>query len=101
MPLKPLNFDGEKFAKKYNLDPFRDFYDDGKGDIICPSLPNLTNTDLLDCIIDPPRQINDDPEKALDEAIAVMENSAESPKSIAFISLSIAKYLKSKRNKLK
>ena len=45
-------------------------------------------------------KINDDPEKALDEAIAEMEKG-EGEKSIALIALSLAKYLKSKKNKLK
>lgn len=67
MPLKPHNFDGEKFAKKYNLDPFGDFYDDGKGNIICPSLPNLTDTDLLDCLLDPPRSVKTTAEEAIAE----------------------------------
>lgn len=90
--IKPVNFDGAKFAAKYNLDPFKDFWDDGKGNIIYPSLPNLTNADLLDCIVDPPNPytefdkpikapdfivatppIKDNPEEALDEAVAEME----------------------------
>jgi len=39
-------------------------------------------------------KINDDPEKALDEAIAEAEKGQGEPKSIAKISLSFARYLK-------
>ncbi len=46
-------------------------------------------------------KINDDPELALDEAIAEMEKGEVNTKSIALIALSLAKYLKSKKNKLK
>lgn len=48
----PYNFDGSKFAKKYNLSTF-EFYSDGVN-LICPSLDNLTSEDLVDCIADPP-----------------------------------------------
>lgn len=120
MPLKPEDFDGEKFAKKYNLDPFTDFRDDGKGNIICPSLPNLTDADLLDCIVDPPSPfikfdkpvlapdfivatppINPDPEQALLDAIAEMEKGEGSPKSLYIMLGGVTKYLKSKKDKLK
>lgn len=47
---KPADFDGVKFATKYGLDPMKDFYDDGNGNLICISLPNLTDADLLDCV---------------------------------------------------
>jgi len=116
----PPDFDGAKFAKKYSLDPLTDFYDDGHGNLACPSLPNLTETDLLDCIVDPPSpfiefdkpvaapdffvstpKINDDPELALDEAIAEMEKGEGTEKSIPLIVLSLAKYLASKKSKLK
>lgn len=78
MLTKPADFDGEKFAKKYNLDPFKDFCDDGKGHIICPSLPNLTDADLLDCVtvwvwVSPPYQEFDKPIKAPDFLIASPE----------------------------
>lgn len=59
----PEKFDGKKFADKYNLDPFVDFRGDGNGNLICPSLPNLLASDLLDCVVDttaqlsPPQQI--------------------------------------------
>ena len=45
--------------------------------------------------------IKDDPEEALLEAIAEMEKGQGNPKSVALIALSLAKYLKSKKNKLK
>jgi len=41
--------------------------------------------------------INDDPEKALDEAIKEMEKGVGSPKSIALIALSMAKWAKMER----
>lgn len=109
---KPTNFDGAKFAAKYNLDPFRDFYDDGNGNIICPSLPNLSDADLLDCVTDPPspyevfkkpivapaiyaddifvssRKIKDDPEEAFAEALVETGKAQGEPKSLDLISRS-------------
>lgn len=55
---------------------------------------------VSDLFVSSPK-INDDPEKALDKAIAEMEKGEGNPKSIALIALSLAKYLKSKQNKLK
>lgn len=118
--IKPYNFDGAKFAKKYNLDPLKDYWDDGNGNIVCPSLPNLTDSDLLDCVTvwAPPTvhefdlpvkapdflvatpKINPDPE-LVDEAIAEMKKGEGSEKSIALIVLSMAKYLEMKRSKLR
>lgn len=49
----PPNFDGAKFAAKYNLSVF-DFHIEGD-QLVCPSLPNLTGADLLDCIVDTAR----------------------------------------------
>lgn len=49
----PQNFDGGKFARKYNLD-VTDFRVLATGEILCPSLPNLTASDLLDCVADYP-----------------------------------------------
>lgn len=118
MAKKPDNFDGIKFCKKYNL-TVNDFYAED-GDLICPSLPNLKDKDLQDCVtayekptvheFDLPIKapdfvfttpnVNENPELALDEAIAEMENMENgevSYKSIALISLSVAKYLKSKK----
>lgn len=46
-------------------------------------------------------KINNDPDKALDEAIAEMEKGEGNPKSIALVALSLAKYLKEKRVKIK
>jgi hypothetical protein len=46
-------------------------------------------------------EINADPELALEEAIAEMEKGEGKPKSIALIALSLAKYLKSKKDKIK
>jgi len=53
-----------------------------------------------DFIVATPK-INADPEAALDEAIAETEKGDGSEKSIALIVLSLAKYLKAKRDKLK
>lgn len=109
---KPINFDGAKFAKKYNLDPFKDFCDDGKGNIICPSLPNLTDADFLDCVVDPPLnhipfekpilapdfivatpKIKDDPLEALQEAITESKRGEGQNKSLGLILLSVTKYI--------
>jgi hypothetical protein len=49
----PINFDGAKFAKKYNLGK-ADFWVDSYGDFRCPSLPDLKAKDLEDCILLPP-----------------------------------------------
>lgn len=49
----PVNFDGEKIRIKYNFPPSeRGLFWVEAGDLICPSLPNLTDADLLDCIVD-------------------------------------------------
>jgi len=48
----PDQFDGAVFAEKYNLNPQKDFRSDGKN-LICPSLPGLTEADLLDCLVVP------------------------------------------------
>lgn len=113
----PANFDGAKFAAKYNLDPFKDFFDNGKGEIICPSLPNLVDADLLDCIADPlpdkeifarpiqapavyaddiyvsSRDIKDNPDEAFAEALAETKKSKGQPKSLDLISRSTLKAL--------
>lgn len=59
-----------------------------------------TKIHATDFLVSTPK-INSDPEKALDEAIAEMEKGEGNPKSITLITLSLAKYLKSKKNKLK
>jgi len=48
----PKNFDGAKFAKKFDLD-IDDFFAE-YGYLRCPSLPDLTADDLLDCLVTPP-----------------------------------------------
>lgn len=51
MPITlPLNFDGQKFATKYSLSQVDFRVEDGM--LICPSLPELTGNDLLDCVVD-------------------------------------------------
>lgn len=50
MPTVPNNFDGDKFLSKFNLKEGH-FYILGD-QLICKSLPNLTDTDLLDCVVD-------------------------------------------------
>lgn len=54
MIAKPDNFDGAKFAQKYNLDPVHGFWVDAHGYLWCPSLPDLQASDLADCVFDPP-----------------------------------------------
>jgi len=121
----PANFDGQKFASKYNLDPFTDFYSDGNGNLICPSLPNLTDADLLDCITDPPsqyevfkkpiqtpalyaedifvssRKVKDDPDEAFEEAKQETRKPKGQPKSLDLISRSTLKALEQSREKIK
>jgi len=118
MPNIPNNFDGAKFALKYNLRERGDFHDDGHGYLICPTLPNLTNDDLLDCIIDPPpseqvfalpirtpaiyaedifvssRKIKDDPDEAFLEAITESEKPHGQDKSLDLITRSQTKIIK-------
>lgn len=115
--IKPDNFDGAKFAAKYNLDPFRDFYDNGNGEIVCPSMPDLVDADLLDCLADPlpdkeifsrpiqapavyaediyvsSRDIKDDPNEALAEALTETKKRKGEPKSLDIISRSTLKAL--------
>ena len=118
MPNIPNNFDGAKFALKYNLRERGDFHDDGNGNLICPTLPNLKNDDLLDCIIDPPpseqvfalpirtsaiyaedifvssRKIKDDPDEAFLEAITESEKPHGQDKSLDLITRSQTKIIK-------
>lgn len=124
MPKIPANFDGAKFATKYNLDPFKDFYDNGKGEIVCPSLPDLVDADLLDCIADPlpdketfsrpiqapavyaddifvsSRDIKDDPDEAFVEAINETKKSKGHPKSLDLIARSTLKALEKAREEI-
>lgn len=85
MPNIPNNFNGSKFAEKYALRERGDFYDDGNGVLVCPSLPNLTDADLLDCVIDPWSIVRDqrvallkqcDWTQLLDAALTLEERSA-------------------------
>lgn len=46
----PANFDGEKFQEKFNLS-VNDFVSE-RGIITCPSLPDLTDEDIADCVVD-------------------------------------------------
>lgn len=121
---KPPDFDGAKFAVKYNLDPFIDFYDNGKGEIICPSLPDLVDTDLLDCLADPlpdkeiffrpiqapalyaddifvsSRKIKDDPDEAFAEAVAESEKPHGEAKSLDLITRSQTQMIKELHRKI-
>ena len=54
----PENFNGSKFAAKYSFstDPMEQgeqFWLDEQGLLICPSLPDLTEADIADCVDDP------------------------------------------------
>lgn len=117
MAKKPDNFDGIKFCKKYNL-TVNDFYAED-GDLICPSLPNLKDKDLQDCVtayekptvheFDLPikapdfvfatPKVNENPELALDEAIAEMNKGLGTDKSLALMVFSLTKYIEAKRVK--
>jgi hypothetical protein len=44
----PLNFDGQKFMKKFGVD-YHSFYVNEDG-LFCPSLPDLTEEDIADCV---------------------------------------------------
>lgn len=46
----PEQFNGEKFAKKFNLDPDTDFVLRPGRVLDCPPLPDLTPEDLSDCV---------------------------------------------------
>lgn len=48
----PPGFNGEKFSKKFNLDPssYADFHVETGNVLVCPSLPDLTEADLADCV---------------------------------------------------
>ena len=46
----PNNFDGAKFAEKYNLEKSH-LWIDGNGEFQCPSIPKLKESDLSDCIL--------------------------------------------------
>ncbi|RPJ29153.1 MAG: hypothetical protein EHM33_01925 [Chloroflexi bacterium] len=48
----PPSFNGEKFAKKFNLNPenYGDFHVEVGNVLVCPSLPDLTEEDLADCV---------------------------------------------------
>lgn len=59
-----------------------------------------TDIQAVDFIVSMPK-VNDNPDLALEEAVREMEKGNNNPKSIALIALSMAKYLKSKKNKLK
>jgi len=58
MPIIPPNFNGEKFTNKYGLDDHA-FYE-YNGQLICITLPNLTDADLLDCTNDGDLYLSDD-----------------------------------------
>jgi hypothetical protein len=58
----PKDFDGARFAEKYSLAK-EDFHIDGNGDFQCPSLPNLKDNDLLDCLLGPPDENKERNEK--------------------------------------
>ena len=49
MPTIPNNFSGAKFVLKFGEIPF---WADHRNTLICPSLPNLTDADIADCVID-------------------------------------------------
>lgn len=46
----PDGFNGAKFARKFNLDHFTDFVLRPGGILDVPSLPDLTESDLTDCV---------------------------------------------------
>lgn len=123
MVKKPKNFDGKKFCEKYNLTVI-DFYAEDDN-LICPSLPDLVDADLLDCLPDPPpdkeifslpiqapaiyaddifvssRDVKDDPDEAFVEAKAETEKAKGEPKSLDLISRSTLKAVEKAREEIK
>ena len=121
----PFGFDGSKFAAKYNLDPFKDFYIDGSSFLVCPSYPDLIASDLLDCLVDTPspyevfykpiqtpalyaedifvssRDIKDDPDEAFAEALQETRKEKGQPKSLDLITRSALKALERSREDIK
>lgn len=52
MPIMPPNFDGAKFLAQHPELNSDDFWAVGNT-LYCPSLPNLTDADLLNCVLTP------------------------------------------------
>jgi len=72
------NFDGAKFARKYNLDPMSDFIIDASGYLQCPFLPELTAEDIADCVLDPPPSSVDERLEAAELMIDLLLDTQES-----------------------
>src|SRR5512140_3695711 len=52
MPIPfPPNFDGKKFMEKFNIRDAHTFWIE-RGLLYCPSLPDLTEADIADCVTD-------------------------------------------------
>lgn len=51
MPTIPANFHGGKFMTKYSLS--QSDFQVRDNELICPSLPDLTESDLVDCVVTP------------------------------------------------
>ena len=64
MPIMPDGFNGGVFAAKYSLNNSQFWAD--KNNLICPSLPNLTEADIADCITDPVPLIEDAVQEHID-----------------------------------
>ena len=58
----PQDFDGQKFIDKFGIG-LRDFRVDENG-LICPSLPDLTEADIADCVTDWVKYYEEHPRKA-------------------------------------
>jgi hypothetical protein len=60
----PNNFDGKKFAEKFSLNKSA-FFIDAEGELICPSIPDLSADDVADCLVDEWKSIRADRDRLL------------------------------------
>jgi len=114
MPKIPHNFDGGKFAAHYGISTYDFTVMSESGELVCESLPKLTDEDLsLFVVVDKPqkseeifdlpirapsitvgdlfvesRNIKDDPDEAMDEAMAEADKGKGKAKSLDLIARS-------------
>ena len=51
MAIVPARFDGKKFMAKYGITDPRSFKILAGGVLVCAAFPDLTDNDLLDCVV--------------------------------------------------
>jgi len=59
MTIVPERFSGQVFADKYGLDSAGDDFFIIDGELLCAALPNLKESDLLDCVSVGPEPITE------------------------------------------